>query len=1072
MKRLSIIVLVLLLAGGMVSASDNGQRAPGNAQLSKTTGAPVYTFMNINNISTVYRNDGTSDIDAAQQNSGLVFPKGSKKTAMYSSGLIWAARIAGDPQVRVGGSGHRSGLQPGRILPNGSPEDPSLPHVRIYRVRPDYRTADLSSEIADEKRSAADIRARYETDWAEWPVAYGAPYKDVDSNGTYNPSVDIPGVPGADQTVWYVANDMNSTNTANLYGTQPLGIECQVTSWAYAQEGPLGNMIFRSYVLINKSSQRLDSMLVAMWSDPDLGFSDDDFAGCDTSLSLGFIYNAQNVDQTYGSLPPPSSGFDFFQGPIVAAPGATATFRGKYLQGYRNLPMTSFFYFIKSDQTLADPVQGDPAGATQMFNFMRGRVGLTGQYFQDPQGNPTTFVLTGDPVRGTGWLDGQQYPMGDRRMGLASGPFSMAPGDTQEVVIAEICAGAIPGVDRLTAVSLLKFYDKSAQLAYDNFFSLPSPPSAPKVTVTELNEEILLNWGSDPVAVQATESTDNRGFRFQGYNVYQLPSAGASISQGRKIAVYDLAGDGVTRITDQVFDATVGVVTGKVVQLGTDSGIKRFFSVTGDALNSGAPLVNGLRYYFAVTSYSYNADPNAVPNNLENPLAIITAVPHSNNPGVRYAGTAGDTIRPVNHTGNSDGSVVPMVVDPARTTGQSYKVMFEDNAGTVTWKLVNTTRGDTLLRGQTNQSGDDDYLVTEGVQVKVLGPPAGMKNWTIPTGTRRWTWAGGADGFGMEGFTGAMGSALHGWGDGVSDDRLRNVKLQLCATDTNGNVLDPNDPDLSYAYRYVRGAQNAPAKPSFGPFITNASGSYAYQGYAKSIPFAAYNMETNPPTRLMVGHVENNVAGGLVDGKYWPPVYTDADNVASTGPREWFFIFDVPYSVTPDPSLTVNILNETGVPIMYFCTPARRAAVAWEANDEFLIETNHINAVNDVFAFTSPAVTYDVASAKVDAAKINVFPNPYYGVNTEEINKYNRFVTFTHLPQEALIRIYNLAGVQVREIRKNSASQFERWDLANESGLPVGSGLYIVHIDMPGLDGAKKILKLAIVQEQQILDRF
>ena len=291
-------------------------------------------------------------------------------------------------------------------------------------------------------------------------------------HATIRPSIS-PASPGADQTVWFVANDMNSTNTANLYGTQPLGIECQVTSWAYAQEGPLGNMVFRSYVIINKSSQRLDSMLVAMWSDPDLGFSDDDFAGCDTSLSLGFIYNAQNVDQTYGSLPPPAAGFDFFQGPVVAAPGATATFRGKYLQGYRNLPMTSFFYFIKSDQTLADPVQGDPAGATQMYNFMRGRVGLTGQFFQDPQGNPTTFVLTGDPVSGNGLAgraavsDGRP-PHGSRLRSVQHGP-----GDTQEVVVAEICAGAIPGVDRLTAVSLLKFYDKSAQLAYDNFFSLP-----------------------------------------------------------------------------------------------------------------------------------------------------------------------------------------------------------------------------------------------------------------------------------------------------------------------------------------------------------------------------------------------------------------------------------------------------------------------------------------------------------------------------------------------------------------------------------------------------------------------
>jgi hypothetical protein len=116
-------------------------------------------------------------------------------------------------------------------------------------------------------------------------------------------------------------------------------------------------------------------------------------------------------------------------------------------------------------------------------------------------------------------------------------------------------------------------------------------------------------------------------------------------------------------------------------------------------------------------------------------------------------------------------------------------------------------------------------------------------------------------------------------------------------------------------------------------------------------------------------------------------------------------------------------------------------------------------------------VTNDPALAKNDVGNINVFPNPYYGVNTEELNKYQRFVTFSHLPQRATIKVFNLAGIQVRTIQKNSTSQFERWDLANESGLPVGSGLYIVHIDMPDI-GAQKILKLAIVQEQQILDRF
>jgi hypothetical protein len=37
--------------------------------------------------------------------------------------------------------------------------------------------------------------------------------------------------------------------------------------------------------------------------------------------------------------------------------------------------------------------------------------------------------------------------------------------------------------------------------------------------------------------------------------------------------------------------------------------------------------------------------------------------------------------------------------------------------------------------------------------------------------------------------------------------------------------------------------------------------------------------------------------------------------------------------------------------------------------------------------------------------------------------------------------------------------------------LPVASGLYIVYIDMPAI-GATKILKAAIIQEQQFPDHF
>ncbi len=49
------------------------------------------------------------------------------------------------------------------------------------------------------------------------------------------------------------------------------------------------------------------------------------------------------------------------------------------------------------------------------------------------------------------------------------------------------------------------------------------------------------------------------------------------------------------------------------------------------------------------------------------------------------------------------------------------------------------------------------------------------------------------------------------------------------------------------------------------------------------------------------------------------------------------------------------------------------------------------------------------------------------------------------------------------------------WDLLNHDALPVASGMYIAHIEMVlPADGSKvnKVLKLAIIQEQEVLDVY
>ena len=101
---------------------------------------------------------------------------------------------------------------------------------------------------------------------------------------------------------------------------------------------------------------------------------------------------------------------------------------------------------------------------------------------------------------------------------------------------------------------------------------------------------------------------------------------------------------------------------------------------------------------------------------------------------------------------------------------------------------------------------------------------------------------------------------------------------------------------------------------------------------------------------------------------------------------------------------------------------------------------------------------------KRDLNLINVFPNPYFAHNTAETGLFNHWVTFSHLPAVARIRIFAISGELVRDIAHSNTTTFERWDLRNTNGLPAASGVYLVYIEIPGV--GNRILKLAVVQPE------
>lgn len=84
--------------------------------------------------------------------------------------------------------------------------------------------------------------------------------------------------------------------------------------------------------------------------------------------------------------------------------------------------------------------------------------------------------------------------------------------------------------------------------------------------------------------------------------------------------------------------------------------------------------------------------------------------------------------------------------------------------------------------------------------------------------------------------------------------------------------------------------------------------------------------------------------------------------------------------------------------------------------------------------------------------RIHAVPNPYYGYNGYEVNRYDTRVKIINLPAKATINIYSLDGTLIRRIEKdNPNASFVDWDIRNAKGLPIASGMYLMHINAEGI---------------------
>ncbi len=472
-----VIITALYFAHPELSAHRIGDKKDNKAlPHEKVLVDPGQSLININNSTCWVGGDGYHDwiVDGSWNGA---FPINYFAGTIFSEGIVWGGKVIDNnyPAIRTAGNTYGTGC---------------APLQRLFRVRTNFRTTNLTMDAATffnidpgevTQEQLGEIYTQYQKDWDEWPADSGAPYNDVNHDGSYNPEIDVPGVPSASQTMYVRYDDSNSPN---LYGSLPIGLEITETYWTFSDDAQLSSTIFKKVDIVYTGGNQpyagsyIDSMFISQWSDPDVGNSTDDFAGCDTLLNLGYAFNAGAEDAVYGGLglEPPATGYVMLQGvsEYSGFPSDSAIFNFSWRHGYRYSnphPMSSFAY-IAAGGLWSDP-DFSYIGTLELYNMMRGFQGDPSypgaQQFPESVADYTgsgCFLLTGDPVTASGKIDGVLDGPGDRRILLTNGPFHMNLGDTVEIVLA--LTSAI-GSDRLLSVTDLRVNASAANDAFQYY---------------------------------------------------------------------------------------------------------------------------------------------------------------------------------------------------------------------------------------------------------------------------------------------------------------------------------------------------------------------------------------------------------------------------------------------------------------------------------------------------------------------------------------------------------------------------------------------------------------------------
>ncbi len=691
-----------------------------------------------------------------------------------------------------------------------------------------------------------------------------------------------------------------------------------------------------------------------------------------------------------------------------------------------------------------------------------------------------------------------------------SGPFGLLPGESTRFSIALLLGNDL--TDLLSNAQI-------SQQVFEADYRFAQAPKKPKLVAVPGDEQVTLYWDTgaeesfDPFVARANPDSAFKGFDFEGYKIYRsqdfsfndtktitdsrgVPFLSVPLQQANGVpAQFDLINQ-FQGLSDIEF-----VGRGVRFDNGRNSGLVHSFV-------DSSSVQNGVTYFYAVTSYDHGdiaagLSPTESQRTIQrdavtrlfsfdvNTSMVVPGPPATGFQEARLQGNNGNAA--TLEAGNATGSVELEFLDPFEVqNGKSYEVDFEEveidsqttaiGFSVVDQRIVSTTfvARDTvfanllfrnLVESTVEVSDQSGTIVDPGLYQLdfVAGRIRGISAGDLPSGET----------FNISFKVKPVASSLslNGEDDNPVFDGMRifvqNQETGLSPVSSAGGrsgfktiESNTNFSDATTTIALSRVGNSAPIALDFefqftnydttadGQLVSPADSSIKVnpRAPATKTPFKVINTQTGERVDFFISEV-----AGLRNQR-WD--YQETVVLLRPGGRITDTSYDVKFS---PPSDTIKTADGSADSLIIV-----REAVYPGDGDVFLLFSEKPFEAGDSYSFTTQSVSFNNQDARNALDDVIVVPNPYIAFSAAEIagvrtgDRDDQRIEFRNLPQKCTIRIYTVVGELVDTIVKDDNRDFTTWRLLTFESQQIAYGVYIYHIDAPGI--GTKIGRFGIIK--------